>query len=77
MHKKNLIIDFSNGSVTDQNSYDILNALTGVGYEDYMSENFGATPMILIIKDNKIVGAHTGYSDYDTFKSVLESAGIK
>lgn len=71
------IIDFSNGDVIDQNSYDILNALTGEGYEDYMSENLGATPMILIIKNNKIVRAHTGYSEYDTFKTVLNEAGIK
>jgi len=71
------IIDFSDGSVIDQNSFDILNALTGEGYEEYMSENFGATPMILIIKDNKIVGAHTGYSEYDVFKTALNDAGIK
>ena len=71
------IIDFSAGSIIDQDSYDILNDLTGDGYEDYMEENFGATPMILIIKDNKIVGAQTGYSEYDTFKTVLENAGIK
>lgn len=71
------IIDFSNGEVLDQDSFDILNSLTGEGYEDYMSENLGATPMILIIKDNKIVGAHTGYSEYDAFKSVLNDAGIK
>ena len=71
------IIDFSNGDVIDQNSYDILSALTGEGYEDYMAENLGATPMILIIKNNKIVGAHTGYSEYDTFKTVLNEAGIK
>ena len=71
------IIDFSNGDVIDQNSYDILNDLTGEGYENYMSENFGATPMILIMKDNKIVGAHTGYSEYDAFKTVLNDAGVK
>ena len=71
------IIDFENGEVIDQNSFDILNALTGEGYEEYMSENFGATPMILIMKDNKIVGAHTGYSEYETFKTTLKDAGIK
>jgi len=71
------IIDFSTGDVIDQDSYDILNDLSGEGYEEYMSENFGATPMILIIKDNKIVGAHTGYSEYEAFKTVLTDAGIE
>ena len=65
------IMDFTNGDMLDQNAYDILNSLTGEGYEDYMTENLGATPMILIIKDNKIIGAHTGYSEYETFKTVL------
>lgn len=71
------IIDFSTGSVTDQDSFDTLNALKGNGYETYMEENFGATPMVLIVKDNKIIGASTGYSEYEAFVKVLNDAGIK
>lgn len=71
------IIDFGTGSVSDQDSFDILNSLTGDGYEGYMEENFGATPMVLIVKNNKIVGASTGYSEYDAFVKVLNDAGIK
>ena len=71
------IIDFSDGTVIDQDSFDLLNNLTGDGYESYMNENFGATPMVLIIKNNKIIGASTGYSEYETFKTVLTEAGIK
>ena len=56
---------------------DILNNLSGKGYEKYMEENFGATPMVLIVKNNKIIGASTGYSEYDAFKNVLNEAGIK
>lgn len=70
------IIDFSNGGVLDQDSYDILSSITGDGYEDYMETNLGSTPMILIMKDNKIIGAQTGYSEYDTFAGVLNDAGI-
>lgn len=51
--------------------------LTGTGYEEYVSKNFGSTPMILIMKDNKIVGAQTGYSEYSDFEKVLTDAGIK
>ena len=71
------IIDFSSGNVSDQDSFDILNKLTGEGYESYMEENFGATPMVLIIKNNKIIGASTGYAEYESFVSVLNDAGIK
>ena len=48
-----------------------------VGYESYMEENFGATPMVLIIKNNKIIGASTGYSEYEDFVKVLNDADIK
>ena len=70
------IIDFENNGVLDQDSYDIMINLKGDKYDDYMKENFGSTPMILIMKDNKIVKAQTGYSEYDTFEELLESAGI-
>lgn len=71
------IIDFSNGDVIDQDSYDTMMALTGDDYDGYMKENFGSTPMILIMKDNKIVGAQTGYSEYEDFEKILNDAGIK
>ena len=73
------IIDFTKQEFTllDEESYNLLNELTGEGYETYMEEYFGATPMVLIIKDNKIIGASTGYSEYDSFKTVLNDAGIK
>lgn len=71
------IIDFSNGNIIDQEEYDTLSSLTGKEYENYMKENLGATPMILIMKDNKIVGAQTGYSEYENFETILNNAGIK
>ena len=70
------IIDYENGGILDQNSYDILNNITGDSYEDYMESNLGSTPMILIMKDNKIIKAQTGYSEYDTFDKLLNEAGI-
>lgn len=71
------IIDFSNGNIIDQDEYNTLSSLTGKEYENYMKENLGATPMILIMKDNKIVGAQTGYSEYENFETILNNAGIK
>lgn len=66
------IIDFETGAVTDQKSFDILNNLTGKGYESYMNENLGATPMILIMKNNKIIKATTGYYEYEELENILK-----
>ena len=71
------IIDYANSKISDQTAYDKMESLTGENYDGYMSENFGATPMMLVIKDGKIVGAQTGYSEYDTFASMLTDAGFK
>lgn len=71
------IMDFEKGGITDQTSYDIMIKLTGKDYEDYVKKNFGSTPMILIMKDNKIVGAQTGYSEYEEFEKLLNISGIK
>lgn len=72
------IMDFTNnGEILDQKAYNIMINLTGKNYETYVKDNFGATPMILIMKNNKIVGAQTGYSEYEEFKKVLNDAGIK
>ena len=71
------IINFSDRSIIDENAYATMMDLTGDDYKGYMEENFGATPMILIMKDNKIVSAQTGYSEYADFKTLLNDAGIK
>lgn len=73
------ILDYSKNpaEIIDQTSYDIINNLeTAKGYEDFITKDFGSTPMILIVKDNKLIGGQTGYSDYDTFKKVLTDAGF-
>ncbi len=71
------IIDFSSSAIIDQSAYNTMTALTGDDYEDYMDEEFGATPMVLIVEKGKIIGAQTGYSEYDDFVKVLEDAGFK
>lgn len=71
------IINFNDGTIIDENAYATMMDLTGDDYKGYMEENFGATPMILIIKDNKIINAQTGYSEYADFETLLNNAGIK
>ena len=69
------IIDFNTGDIIDQKSFDKLSKLSGNGFDGYMDENLGATPMVLIIENNEIIEAQTGYSEYDVFKTILENAG--
>lgn len=45
--------------------------------EEYIKENFGYTPMVLIFKDGKFVNGWVGYSEYDQFASFLEENGVK
>lgn len=72
------IIDFSAGGVKDQKNYDAITKLDTVSELDgYMEENFGATPMTLIIKDGKIVAAETGYMESSALNSYLEKNGFK
>lgn len=73
------IIDFAseNYDILDQDAFDTLSALSGEGFENYMEQNFGATPMILVMKDNKIIKAQTGYGEYEAFETLLTDAGIK
>ncbi len=43
---------------------------------DYISENYGRTPMILLVKDGQIVASQMGYTEYSTFAKLLEDNGF-
>lgn len=43
--------------------------------EEFFNENYGATPTVLLVKDNKIVDSHIGYSEYDDYAKFLEKNG--
>lgn len=51
------------------------------GLNDWMGENFGSTPMVIVVQGGKIVSAQdngegwVGYSDYDSFKAYLQGIG--
>jgi predicted bacteriocin transport accessory protein len=65
--------DISN--VTDAD-YD---AITGLN--EFMAENFGYTPMVIVVQGGQILSASgdgqgwVGYSDYDTFAAYLQGLG--
>lgn len=73
------VLNFSSQQVTiaDEEAYDILvNFATDKDNEDVMDE-FGATPMTLVIKKNKIVGNFVGAYDEATALEILEEEGFK
>ena len=65
--------DISN--VTD----DQYNAITGLN--DFMANNFGYTPMVIVVQGGQILSADgsgegwVGYAEYDAFKSYLQALG--
>lgn len=74
------IVDFSQTQavITDGTAWDTLTSLSGSGsWATFAKENMGGTPLILVIKNNKVVGGQNGYSDADTLKASLKEAGIK
>lgn len=71
------IIDYSTETIIDQDAYDIMTSLESASDDvEAVSKEFGATPMMLVIKNGKVIANQVGYSDYATYATFLESAGI-
>lgn len=45
--------------------------------EKFLEENFGSTPMVLLVKDGKIVEGWVGYAEYDNFAQYLTRNGFE
>ena len=73
------IFDFSTNPVTilDEEAYDLLLNFQTDGDNEGVMEEFGATPMTLVIKKNKIVGNFVGAYDEATALEILEDEGFK
>lgn len=48
-----------------------------MGLNDFLSENYGSTPLVIITKDGKYVDGSVGYLEYEEFVSFLNENGIK
>ena len=70
------IIDFSVGSILNQNAYDTMINLETSEEAAGVMDSFGSTPMMLIVKDGKIVDSQVGYSEYSIFATLLENNGF-
>ncbi len=44
--------------------------------ESFLATNFGSTPMVILVKDGKLVKGWVGYSEYDEFAKFLTDNGI-
>jgi len=45
--------------------------------EGFLANNFGSTPMVILVKDGKLVDGWVGYAEYDAFANFLEENGLK
>lgn len=45
--------------------------------DDFLNENYGTTPLVILVKDGKLIEGHIGYAEYDTFVEFLNDNGIK
>ena len=47
------------------------------GMDSFLEENYGTTPLVIIVKDGKLVKGHVGYAEYDEFAKYLTDNGIE
>ena len=60
--------------ILDEEAFNtLLNIKTNEGYETFMEENLGATPLTLIIRNNTLENALVGYYEKDELKTRLKS----
>ena len=45
--------------------------------EKFLEENYGATPMVILVKDGKLKDTWVGYSEYSEFAQFLEKNGFE
>lgn len=45
--------------------------------EQFLAKNFTATPMVLLVKDGKLIDGWVGYDEYDAFAKFLTDNGFE
>ena len=48
-----------------------------MGLDSYLSETYGQTPNVVLVKDGKVVANSLGYVDYNTLAAMLEQNGFE
>lgn len=69
------IVD-ENGNIKDRNAFTLLKQLD-TEEDEHIMDNFGYTPMLLFIKNKKIIKSYLGFIEYDKLSELLDGLKIK
>ncbi len=47
------------------------------GLDSFLEENYGTTPLVILVKDGELIEGHIGYAEYDTFAQFLTDNGVE
>lgn len=70
------IIDYNSSSISDQDAYNLLTNMKTNSEQKNIMEQFGSTPMTLVIKNNTIVDSIVGATDESTLTKLIEDNGF-
>lgn len=70
------IIDYNSSSISDQDAYNLLTNMKTNSEQKGIMEQFGSTPMTLVIKNNTIVDSIVGATDESTLTKLIEDNGF-
>ena len=65
------------GELLDEESDKILKEMSANDKGKTLMNDYGATPMLLIIENNKIINGQVGYSDFDYVAQLFDTEGFK
>ena len=74
---KMITVNGQSAYISDGDGYNALTSLTGNGYNGWVKEHFGSTPLTLIVKDSKILYAVVGAAEDSTLTAQFDKLGIK
>lgn len=68
------ILDFesSTGGILDEDANDIMQKID----KEFMKENWGATPLTLVVKDSKLVDSIVGYVNAEALETLVKNNGF-
>lgn len=70
------IIDYNSSSISDQDAYNLLTNMKTNSEQKGIMEQFGSTPMTLVIKNNTIVDSIVGATDESTLTKLIKDNGF-
>lgn len=70
------IIDYNSSSISNQDAYNLLTNMKTNSEQKGIMEQFGSTPMTLVIKNNTIVDSIVGATDESTLTKLIEDNGF-